>query len=258
MNYLPLTTEKLTAAAVRADKLGNHYGGRVLRDMARNLERWGDLSHRQNQYCLKLLHENSEEKLKKGEGFYEELFADATLLVEAEAVCEYYTREKYNRYRQTARAFLLHLKHGGEEGCELPPVSDFLRIFENKYAEKVRESARNPLRYNVGDLVMIRKGSWGDLESPLDTAADKAAYPTSWGLRKHYRLSDTHGDNNKPHLWELPCMVLAADHRPITKSLSYSDSRGGCRWLKVLPLGHAHAIDVMERDLKKCQKKKVS
>lgn len=254
MNFLPLTPEKLTAAAERAVKIGNTYHAGVLRDMANNLKKWGDLSHRQNQYCLKLLHQNSEEKLVEGEGFYEKLLADATLLEEAKAVCEYYSGGRYAGYSRTAQEFLRHLRWP-KEFPDLPSPSDFLRIFENKYAEKVRESVRNPLRYTVGDLVMIRKGSWGELEDPATPGCGSSFSGT---LRQSYRLSDTHALSNKPSLWELPCMVLEADHRSINNALTYSKSRGGARWLKVLPLGHVQAIDVMERDLKKCQKKRVS
>ena len=255
MSQLTLTTDKLGEAAKRADKLGNDYEARVLRDMAGNLRKWGDLSHRQRQYCFKLLHNNSEEALKEGEDYYEKLFADATLLVEAEAVCRYYTDGQYFRQRHVAKAFLRHLRHGKDNGIPLPSVAQFRKVFENKYAEKVRESARNPLRYSVGDLVMIRKGSYGDLEDPATPGCGRVF---SGVLSRAYRLSDSHAQNGKPPIWELPCMVLDVNHRHINKALTYNKARGGCRWLKVLPLGHAQPIDVMERDLKKCQKKKVS
>ena len=246
MNYLPLTTEKLTAAAERADKLGNDYGARVLRDMARNLKKWGSLTAGQNNYCLKLLHNNSEEKLKQGEGFYEKLFADATLLLEAEAVCRYYLRQEYRSYRRTAVAFLKHLElvRAGDREVSLPSVSDFLRLFENKYATKVRESVRRGYLYDAGQLVMIRKSSWGELEGD--------------NLFSHYKLSENHINSPNAALWELPCMILDRDHRPISRALVYNEKRGGARWYRVLPLGHAQPFDVMERDLKKCQKKKVS
>ena len=244
MNHLPLTTEKLTAAAERADNLGNDYGARVLRDMARNLIKWGGLTPGQERYCGSLLEQNSEEKLKQGEGFYEKLFADTTLMGEAEAVCRYSLRQEYRSYRKTADAFLKHLEHGNKPGCALPPVSDFLRLFENKYATKVRESVRRGYLYDAGQLVMIRKSSWGELEGEK--------------LHSHYKLSENHINSPNAALWELPCMILDRDHRPISRALVYNEKRGGARWYRVLPLGHVQAIDVMERDLKKCQKKRVS
>ena len=243
MNFLPLTPEKLTAAAKRAVKIGNTYHAGVLRDMANNLKKWGDLSHRQTQYCLKLLHENSEEKLAEGEGFYGKLLADATLLEEAKAVCKYYKGGRYAGYSRTADEFLRHLRWP-KEFPDLPSPSDFLRIFENKYAEKVRESVRRGYLYDAGQLVMIRKSSWGELEGD--------------NLFSHYKLSENHINSPNAALWELPCMILDRDHRPISRALVYNEKRGGARWYRVLPLGHVQAIDVMERDLKKCQKKRVS
>ena len=244
MNHLPLTTEKLNEAAKRADKIGNDHQARVLRDMARNLIKWGGLTPGQERYCGSLLEQNSEEKLKEGENYYEKLFADTTLLGEAEAVCRYYLRQEYRSYRRTATAFLEHLGHADNISQPLPSVSDFLRLFENKYATKVRESVRRGYLYDAGQLVMIRKSSWGELEGD--------------NLFSHYKLSENHINSPNAALWELPCMILDRDHRPISRALVYNEKRGGARWYRLLPLGHTQPFDVMERDLKKCQKKKVS
>ncbi len=239
---MTLTIELINAAIKRAEKIENDYHAQVLRSFALFLEKNGRLTPSQELYCEKLLEQNTEEIVKDALAFYEKLFADDTLLREAVAVCEYYTRQNYWRQQRTSIKFLHHLKD--RENNPRPTINDMRSLIENKYALKVRTSIRHDHHYEVGQLVMIRKSSYGELEGT--------------DLHKHYKLSEHHVNSDKAPIWELPCMILDRDHRPISRALVYNAKRGGARWYRVLPLGHTEPFDVMERDLKKCQKKKVS
>ena len=46
-------------------------------------------------------------------------------------------------------------------------------------------------------------------------------------------------------------MVLAVGHRPIDKALAYNEKSGGTRYYKLLPVGHAQPVEVLECDIKK-------
>ena len=239
---MTLTIELINAAAKRAEQIENDYHASVLRSFALFLEKNGRLTPAQERYCETLLVQNSEEKVQQCMNFYEKLFADDALLREAVAVCEYYKIQNYWRQHLIATTFLRHLKD--REKNPRPTINDMRGLIENKYALKVRASIRHDHHYEVGQLVMIRKSSYGELEGT--------------DLHKHYKLSEHHVNSDKAPIWELPCMILERDHRAISRALVYNAKRGGARWYRVLPLGHTEPFDVMERDLKKCQKKKVS
>jgi hypothetical protein len=136
-------------------------------------------------------------------------------------ISKYYIAQG-NYFLQIARVVQDNLKGITDQ---VPDFYQFHRMTLNEYAEKVWKSHTAPLRWNVGELVMVRS----------------AAKIEGWT----YELR-AEGVELKTH----PCMVVEVNSSPISNTAAWDEKRGGCRWVSVNPIGTNHTFSVMERDLK--------
>ena len=220
-----------------AKRLGNMRDASTLSSLLRQRDR-KKLTSRQESFLNSLIERNSEAAVQAK--------ADAKAVWVAEwanlpsdyhekvrVVAEYYRMTGY--FQRAALGVLNWFAcEAGKQGAavselavvhELPSQKSIDKMINNKYAQKVWESHTTPPLWAVGDMCTLR-------------ANPKMSYP--W----HYqRVSLT------------SLMIIEVDTKPIDKALTYSKSSGGTRYYKVLPVGMAQPIDVLECDLKKLLKK---
>jgi len=236
-----------------ADKLGNKRDVYTLGSLLRYRQK-RKLSHRQEDFLKKLIQRNDESALKaladKNAEWEREWRSNDELRAKAEVIANYYLTTTY--YNVPARKVIQWRKiesftaHSEEEKSELyadclPPKRQVLRMVNNKYAENVWQSHNAEPKWKVGDMVAIRKSYKGTLN-----------------LGNKIATSHWHGKQGFPMFDELSYLIVAVDSKPISESLKYDKSRGGCRYYKLLPVGYPTPVDVMECNLKKLLKKQVS
>ena len=215
------------------------FGGRtgqraenVLSDMLRFFKKNKRLTVGQRRYASSLIEQVSPETLRKrqeaNQAWAEELKANETLQVEIAAVSNYYLKSGY--YINTARNCISWLM-GGDRAAILPPKASVMKMINNPYAEKVKMSAKSKPLWSVGQLVCCRSTASG-------------RFHLVSGDGQYWR---NEGDG--------VYTIIEVDSRPIDKALAYKPKQGGSRYYRLLMLGSTRVIDVMERDLKKVQKK---
>ena len=239
---MTVTYEQLERAASNAAKIYKLQIANTLTDMMRAIKKYGSLTHRQESYALKLLDSYGDkavaEHQKAQATWRKEWDNDPELREKAEVVASYYLTTPY--YNNEARAVKQVLN--GKDGATLPDKSRLYRMISNKYAENVWQSHKGEQKWKVGDMVAIRKTYKGSLDMGLKIA-----------MHSYRSLS-----GNIPMYDELSYMVVQADSKPISQSYTYDEKRGGCRYYKLLPVGVPTAVHVMECNLKKVLKKKVT
>ena len=100
----------------------------------------------------------------------------------------------------------------------------------NDYSDKVWASHKGQQIWNAGDLVQVRQN-----------AAIQYLHPLHLRERNEYR----------DWVW----LVVEANSRPIDRSITYNEKRGGARYYRLLKLGGTQQIDVIECELKRVPKK---
>ena len=162
---MTITRNQLRKAVVNAEKLGNNRDASTIRDMARNLKKWGTLTIRQAEFAKALLERNSDEKVKAGEGAEEA----HKLQWETPEYREWilFLARFFSKSRQTA--YLEHIKgrrvsanyviatNIGGYGGSCPPWKHCERLLTSKLVERLRVIYENPPVYPLGELVAIRR-----------------------------------------------------------------------------------------------------
>tara|TARA_Y100001970_G_scaffold178399_1_gene217232 strand:+ start:1160 stop:1924 length:765 start_codon:yes stop_codon:yes gene_type:complete len=237
-----------------AEKLGNKRDAYTLNSFLRHRQK-RKLTYRQEDFLKKLIERNDEAALKaladKNAEWEREWRTNDELRAKAEVIANYYLTTAY--YNSPARRVIQWRKiesftaHSEEEKNELyatclPPERQLMSMVNNKYANKVWQSHIAEPKWKVGDMVAIRKTYKGTLGFGDNIAT------------RHY-VARVRG---VPMYDELSYMVIAVDSKPIDEALKYNEKTGGCRYYKLLPIGHPTPVDVMECNLKKLLKKQVS
>ena len=239
---MTITYEQLEKGANIAHKLKKIGHANTLTDMMRSIKKYGSLTHRQESYAKKLLDNYGDdamaEKATAQLAWRKEWDNDPALREKAGVVASYYLTTPY--YNNEARAVKQVL--GEKDGATLPDKSRLYRMISNKYAENVWQSYKGKHKWKVGDMVAIRKTYKGSLDMGLKIA-----------MHSYRSLS-----GNIPMYDELSYMVVQVNSKPINQSYTYDEKRGGCRYYKLLPVGVPTAVHVMECNLKKVLKKKVT
>ena len=123
----------------------------------------------------------------------------------------------------------------------------------------MRDSHNNAPLWKPGDLVMIRKASSMNADyKGAGVALDAIRIMERDYYSPRLSLEDAAKEAAKPYKWDIPMTIIQVDSKPISKAMTYKAKAGGTRWYTVLPLGYAFTIKVMERDLKKVIKKRIS
>lgn len=246
----------LTNAINNAAKLNNLRDMEILQSFLTQYKQRGTLTARQESFAKVLIERNSDEIIRKSAEYLGD-FKDETLKAEAIAVCKYYTASQYYRQGSICKRLLEWFEN---PDTAIPPTyPEWQRIFENKYAKLVRDSHNNAPLWKPGDLVMIRKASAENVDYK---GAGRVLDVIRIAERHYYspRLSAEDKDKEaaKPYIWDIPMTIIQVDSKPISKAMTYKAKAGGTRWYTVLPLGFPFTIKVMERDLKKVIKKRIS
>ena len=233
-----ITIQMLKDASENAAKRNRLRDAHVLDDMQRSIKRYGKLTHRQAEYAQSLITANSAEAiLKEAEleaQWSYELENNQELREKGKVIAKYYIKSGY--YRDVATDTLQYL---GSLDSSPPKRKAFMRMIENKYADKVWESHWRAPKWKVGDLVTIRKSYKGELPW-IDGVAQ-------WTYQVEL-----------PSYHDLSYMIIQVDCKPIDQAYTYSKTAGGTRYYKLLPVGKTQTIDVIECNLKKLLKKQVS
>ena len=239
MSELSNDPATLQAQLEEGIKNAKAFGGRtgqraenVLSDMLRFLKRNKRLTTGQRRYASSLMEQVSPETLRKrqeaNQAWADELKADESLQADILAVSNYYLGAGY--YTNTARNCISWLM-AGDRAAILPPKASVMKMMNNPYAEKVKNSAKSKPLWSVGQLVSCRSTASG-------------RFHLVSGDGQYWRNS---GDG--------VYTIIEVDSRDIDKALTYKPKRGGARYYRLLMLGSTRVIDVMETDLKKVQKK---
>ena len=255
------TLSQLESVRDLALKIGNHEDYCVVCDFIRRWEKEGNLTSGQQRYFDVISARNTPLIFEASQNFTT-MLQDPDLKPEIWAVCKYYSGSQYWRPEQIAKKILawyvakdLKAKGADAPDMPLPTYSQFLSMFDNKYANKIRENVRAPRLWDVGDLVQIRKGSAGEVRDA--NGVHKYSTELVGGLRtvEGWTAQDSHRE--LPFLWEVPCTILEITDK-VGRPLDYNAKRGSTRYYRLLALGQIHPFLAMERDLKKVVKKRIS
>ena len=239
---MTVTYKQLERAASNAAKIGKLRMANTLTDFMRSIKKYGSLTHRQEAYAKSLLETYGDKAIadqqKAQAEWRKEWDKDPALREKAGVVASYYlTTPYYNKEAEAVKRVL-----SGKDDSTLPDKSRLHHMISNKYAENVWRSHKGEQKWKVGDMVAIRKTYKGSLDMGLKIAMHS------------YRSQNT----GIPMYDELDYMVVQVDSKPIDQAYTYDAKRGGCRYYKLLPVGVPTAVHVMECNLKKTLKKKVT
>ena len=249
-NDIATLQKQLEQGIANAKAFGGRTGQRaenVLSDMLRFLKKNKRLTDGQRRYASSLMGQVSPETLRKrqeeNQAWVEELRADKALQADIIAVAFYYLGAGY--YTNTAKSCIAwhrdeirsqvvrdKMKELGQyQAPTLPPKASVMKMMNNPYAEKVKDSAKSKPLWSVGQLVSCRSTASG-------------------------RFHVVSGDGQ---FWspagDAVYTIIEVDSRDIDKALTYKPKRGGARYYRLLMLGSTRVIDVMECDLKNVKKK---
>ena len=240
---MTITKEQLKYAADCATKLKRLRDVRTLTDMQRSIKKYGSLTSRQTIYAQTLIEKNSDKAIKESfhadEVWRKEWEGDPDLREKADIVASYYLTTVY--YALEAKGVRAVLDHP-DQGNKLPSRQKIKRMVANKYADNVWQSHKGEQKWKVGNMVAIRKSYKGNLElgNKIETR--------DWAAQ----------NNGNPMFDELSYMVVEVNSKPIDQAYTYDAKRGGCRYYRLLPVGVPTAVHIMECNLKKVLKKKVT
>tara|TARA_B100000519_G_C14204030_1_gene419370 strand:+ start:151 stop:924 length:774 start_codon:yes stop_codon:yes gene_type:complete len=242
--------KQLEQGIANAKAFGGRTGQRaenVLSDMLRFFKKKKRLTDGQRRYASVLMEQVSPETLRKrqeeNQAWVEELRADKALQADIIAVAYYYLGAGY--YTNTAKNCIAWHKNeirsqvvrdrmkelGQYQAVTLPPKVSVMKMMNNPYAEKVKNSAKSKPLWSVGQLVSCRSTASG---------------------RFHVVSGDGQYWNNEG---DGVYTIIEVDSRDIDKAITYKPKQGGARYYRLLMLGSTRVIDVMECDLKKVKKK---
>ena len=234
-NDITTLQEQLEQGIANAKAFGGRTGQRaenVLSDMLRFLKRNKRLTEGQRRYASSLMGQVSPETLRKrqeaNQEWGKELKSDPDLQADILAVANYYLSSGY--YVNTARNCISWLM-GGDRAAILPPKASVMKMMNNPYAEKVKDSAKSAPLWSVGQFVCCRSTASG-------------RFHLVSGDGQYWR-----------HAGDGVYTIIQVDSRPIDKALTYKAKQGGARYYRLLMLGSTRVIDVMETDLKNVKKK---
>ena len=255
------TLSQLESVRDLALKIGNLEDYCVVCDFIRYYNNRGELSGGQQRYFESISARNTPEVAEASKNFTA-MLQDPAIKPEIYAVCKYYSGGRYWRQSEIAKKILgwyvaqdAKAKGATVPDMPLPTYPQFLSMFDNKYAKKIRENVRAPRLWDVGDLVQIRKGSAGEVRDA--NGVPKYNHELVGGLRtvEGWTARDDHRE--LPFLWDVPCAILEITDK-VGRPLDYNAKRGSTRYYKLLALGQIHPFLAMERDLKKVIKKRIS
>lgn len=194
----------------------------------------GCLTDTQIHWAEKIEKKCTPEEAAKAKQWYKSIATDEKHRAEARAVATYY--KNLGQYWMGLASQTIEYLNGYTD--EPPQYDKFMKMFNNKYAENVRNSVTMGRLWDVGDMVMLRANVNPD---HVETAKR--------GGRARYWSPHTIRDK--------PLMVIEVECQPIRHALAYQSGRGGCLRYKLLPIGSTETIIVNERDMKKVPKKKL-
>ena len=215
--------------ALQAKPLSPHHSD-VVQSFTKALRKWGRLTDRQVSYLSSIEKNYDEAVVAERRAKLQRLDDDPEYRKDVETVCRYYIQSGY--YRTTAREFLSYIQD--PKSCVNPPnLQGLEKMMGNKYARNVIANTNAPVKFQVGEIVQLRSNvSWENVKA-CETAN---YYP-------------------RAILGYPAFMVIEVDSSPITRALTYTKTRGGTRWYKLLPLGDTKTFEVCERELKRPTKK---
>ena len=221
-----ITYEQLKNAAAKADQAGDSYAGRILLSMSDKLMKWGKLTLRQTDFARSLIERHSPEATEAKRKWADRVKGDKELQEKIEVIANYYSNTTY--FSATCGDCLSWLKH--KEDKWLPSEHSISKMIDNEYSNKVWASHKGQQIWNAGDLVQVRQN-----------AAIQYLHPLHLRERNEYR----------DWVW----LVVEANSRPIDRSITYNEKKGGARYYRLLKLGGTQQIDVIECELKRVPKK---
>ena len=210
------------------DKNLNQNHRDVVDSFRRNLRKYGSLTDRQVDYFHKIASQYTDEALQEQADFGRMLKEDKGFRERLRVVSEYYLRTGY--FRTIARSCLFFLEGTGS----LPVYEQVNKMMNNKYAQNILESHLNPAKYAVGEMVQLRASFGRD-----NIKGDDGCLPRKWAWA------------SKDTIKSSSFLVMEVDSCPLSRSLTYCNTKGGTRWYKLLPLGETEPIHVIERELKR-------
>jgi hypothetical protein len=225
---------EIKAAIVRAEKMGLHEHNKIeaLKSILKQYQGKGKLSSAQDKYLNSLLQRFSEQGYEKYKDWKEEWLTNEHTRERGKVISDYYLANA-GWFMAVAKTVRNCLKQSEDEIPIIPDFYQFHKMTLNPYAEKVWKSHISPLRWNPGELVQVR------------SATKVEGY--TYQLRQQ-------GINLRTD----PCMVIEVNSQAISNAATWDEKKGGCRWVKVNPVGSIHLFDVMEKDLKKYRRPKAS
>ena len=200
----------------------SNYHDKVISDFVKALKKWGKLTEGQERFLSAIESEYSQEAVAERQQTLQRLLSDETYRTDVRAICEYYLSTGY--YRTTALSTLEFLRSGDTKNP--PHLPSIKKMMENKYAQNILASVRSEPKFEVGELVQLRANVSRDNIKGSRSSANAKAF-----------------------------MVVEVGSRPVTRSLTYDEKRGGTRWYKLLVMGSTDTIEVIERELKRPTKK---
>ena len=221
-----ITYEQLKDAAARADIAGDSYAGRILLSMSEKLMKWGKLTLRQTDFARSLIERHSPEATEAKSKWVDHVKGDKELQEKIQVIANYYSNTTY--FSATCADCLSWFKY--KEDKWLPSEYSIRKMIENEYSNKVWASHKGQQIWNAGDLVQVRQN-----------AAIQYLHPLHLRERNEYR----------DWVW----MIVEANSRPIDRSITYNEKKGGARYYRLLKLGGTQQIDVIECELKRVPKK---
>ena len=221
-----ITYEQLKNAAAQADRAGDSYAGRILLSMSDKLMKWGKLTLRQTDFARSLIERHSPEATEAKRKWADRVKGDKELQEKIEVIANYYSNTTY--FSATCGDCLSWLE--SKEDKWLPSEHSISKMIDNEYSHKVWASHKGQQIWSVGDLVQVRQN-----------AAIQYLHPLHLRERNEYR----------DWVW----MIVEANSRPIDRSITYNEKKGGARYYRLLKLGGTQQIDVIECELKRVPKK---
>ena len=221
-----ITYEQLKDAAAKADRAGDSYAGRILLSMSDKLMKWGKLTLRQTDFARSLIERHSPEATEAKRKWADRIKGDEELQEKIKVIANYYSNTTY--FSATCGDCLSWLE--SKEDKWLPSEHSISKMIDNEYSNKVWASHKGQQIWNAGDLVQVRQN-----------AAIQYLHPLHLRERNEYR----------DWVW----MIVEANSRPIDRSITYNEKKGGARYYRLLKLGGTQQIDVIECELKRVPKK---
>tara|TARA_R100001079_G_C4403590_1_gene132472 strand:+ start:97 stop:789 length:693 start_codon:yes stop_codon:yes gene_type:complete len=223
-----ITYELLKAAAARADQSGDSYSGRILLSMSEKIMKWGKLTPRQTDFARNLIERTNPEAAEEKSKWVDRVKGDEELQERIQVIANYYSNTTY--FSATCGDCLSWLEHKRDKW--LPSERSINKMIYNDYSDKVWASHKGKQIWNVGDLVQVRQNA---------AIQYRHITPNFWQHRNDYR--------------EWVWMIAEVGSRPIDRSITYDEKKGGGRYYRLLRLGGTQQIDVIECELKKVPKK---